>query len=265
MIDGLKIINKENYTLVVVENFSEELKESIRKNLSAICNGEKKADLGRELYRYETTIKKFFQRLKTKNTNTKIGMIGELLVHLMMGEVIEDFSTVSPFFNTDTKSIRHGFDIINYKKENGTVWITEVKSGRKSNMPANTLMNELINRGKRDLVTRLNEKNDVLWDNAINSVDNALSDSKNIKETIMKILEGYNMDAMSDSLSSNEVNVILAGCLFASLSDEVTEDYLKKKHAKLSSKNDFNDLYIIAIQKKTYEKIYQFIKSEANE
>lgn len=78
-IKGVKFSKKSGYALCYIEDFSDELQKIIRERLSAICFGVSDAASGKKLYSYSSTIKEFMSRYDSKPTNTKKGLIGELL------------------------------------------------------------------------------------------------------------------------------------------------------------------------------------------
>ena len=130
VMDGVSFKQVDQYALCCVENFSDELKLALRENLTRICHGADQASKDRAIYKYPATIKHFWnERYSKKPWETRIGMLGELLSHVIILKLFPDFDVVSPFFNMEEKSIRKGFDLLLYETSTNKVWITEVKSG----------------------------------------------------------------------------------------------------------------------------------------
>ncbi|MTB65395.1 hypothetical protein GKR48_00830 [Providencia sp. wls1943] len=58
------------------------------------------------MYRYAPTLQAFLERYENTSENTKKGMIGELLSHIIINEFFDNFEIASPFFNLEEKSIK---------------------------------------------------------------------------------------------------------------------------------------------------------------
>ena len=54
---GIQYFKKEKYSLFCVHDFSDDIKDAIREQLSAICYGQDCANSGRRLYNYKNTVK----------------------------------------------------------------------------------------------------------------------------------------------------------------------------------------------------------------
>ncbi len=92
--DGVTFKQAGQYAMCCIENLSDELITALRDNLTRICHG---ADLGSRnmvIFKYEATLKSFWDRYSTKDLNTRTGMLGELLAHV----IILKNSTVSMWF-----------------------------------------------------------------------------------------------------------------------------------------------------------------------
>ena len=107
----------DNVYICYIEELSDELKEKIIEMLSSIWHGSVDAN-ERPQFNYNTTVKRFLERYQTKTSDTKKGMIGELLSHLLIPLYI-NLSPISIMKNKEENSIRKGFDIV-YTDENGT-------------------------------------------------------------------------------------------------------------------------------------------------
>ena len=76
--DGVSFKQVDQYDLCCVENFSDELKLTLRENLTRICHGADQASKDRAIYKYPATIKHFWnERYSKKTWGTRIGMLGE--------------------------------------------------------------------------------------------------------------------------------------------------------------------------------------------
>ena len=265
-ISGVTNVNKDGYAIFWIDSFSDDLKSIIRNRLSAICHGIDPASTGRKIYCYKKTLDEFVKRYSSKTEDQKKGMIGELLLHILLAEVIDEFEVNSLFFNMEEKSVKKGFDVVLNKAHTTELWIAEVKSGElhKDKNSSQTAI-ELINTAQDDLNKRLNEDNVTLWLNAVHGAQIAISEKRNEKAAIISILEDYGDDASEDQMSSNEMRVVLVGTLFNQLSDSIEEKSISEKQQKVVDGAKFKEAYVIAIQQETYQEIFDFIESESKE
>ncbi len=261
---GIEYYKKSKYCLFCVNEFTDEIKEELRTQFASICHGEDYAGSGRVMYSYRNTVKEFLKRYEGKSPKIKVGMIGELLIHLLIGVYFEEYKVVTPFFNMEERSIKKGYDVVLTETDNPTIWITEVKSGQlHKNKNANQTMLDLLNTAKADLGTRLNEENETLWHEAINGAKIAFDTKNTMKEAVMEVLMSWGDEAYNRNNTSEDKNVILSGVVFSDIMDAVTHDIPRDKQANVEREELFNKVYVIALQKGTYDKVYQFIREEA--
>lgn len=263
---GIQYLKKEKYSLFCIHDFSDEIKEAIREQLSEICHGEDNANTGRRMYNYKNTVKEFLKRYEVKPENTQIGMIGELMVHLILSNYFDEYKSVTPYFNMEERSIKKGYDVVLTEVCSPNLWITEVKSGKlHSNESSNQTMNDLIGTAKRDLAERLNEDNISLWMEAINGAKVSFDRKNTMKDAVIDVLSSWGDDASDGVYTSSDKNVILTGVLFADITDEVSSDNIHRKQQRVERENVFNKVYVLALQKSTYNKVYDFLKEEASD
>lgn len=261
---GVRLINKKTYAVFYIDNFSDDLKGIIRSQLTSICHGASKASKTRKKYNYKNTVRSFIERYEGKSDKTKVGMMGELLTHIFILQFLTEFNTVSPFFNMEEKSITKGFDIILFSNSTNEIWITEVKSGAlHKGKDSNGTNKALLSTAKLDLKKRLNQNEDSLWDNAINKATLVLENKKDTKDAVLAILEEIGDEITEHQATSTDKNVILVTNLFANLDDEIQEQVLNDFYITTLGESLFNKLFVLSIQKNTYQKIYQFLKDEA--
>lgn len=262
--DGVVCTKRKKYCLFEIEDFSDGLKNNIREQFANICHGSIYAGSKRKMYSYKSTVNDFIKRYEEKKDTTKKGMIGELLVHLLVKYYFDEFEIVSPFFNMEERSIKKGYDVVLTEKSKPVIWLIEVKSGElHKGKNSNETMKDLLNTAKRDLDKRLNEENASLWMEAINGAVISYESSKTMKDAVVNILQDLG-DAASDGLNTSvDKNVITTGVLFADMTDRVLEKTEKDRQQAIEIEGKFNQVYVLALQKGTYEKIYDFLKSEA--
>jgi hypothetical protein len=269
LLPGVEKEDYSDYILYFIETLSEELKQEIRSRLVEVCHGADQAQSESKIYSYKATVKEFIKRYKTSNDaseDRKKGMIGELLVHVIL-EIEGRFTTASPFFNMEERSFKKGFDVSLFEENTNELWIAEVKSGKKQRQQANvsSAIVGLINTAKNDLKERLNEQNANLWLNAINAAKVSMSSSGHQKDAVVKLLTQCADDAIDENNSSNSFNVVLAGTLFHPMSERMEASKIGQKHTRVVNESLFKKVFVMAIQKETFEAVYDFLESEAND
>ena len=261
--NGITVVKNENYSIFFINDFSDELKEVIRSRLSSICHGVADAATAHLLYSYNNTIKEFAKRYRDKTENQKKGMVGELLLHILLAEQLNQFTVNSPFFNTEERNVKKGFDVVLNRTGTKELWLAEVKSGElHSGKTTSQTVVELINTAQNDLSTRLNGDSVSLWINAVNGAKAAIDENRDDRDAIISLLQKCGDAATEDNVNSRSVNVILVGAVFNSLQDQISETAISSKYTRIVNKKSFRELYIVAIQKETYQKVFQFLESE---
>lgn len=265
MIDGIRVEKDDDSTLCTFEYLSDQFKNIIRRNLVNICNGRQKADTMPDVFTYQYTLDDFFQRFSTKAPATQIGMIGELLSHLLLIELNKQLTSVNPYYNMEERSIKKGFDLVLFDFNlSNKMWITEVKSGE---MGSHTLSNDknksLLNIAKSDLKKRLNTRADNVWHNAMNGAYVAMTESDR-KNAVIKILANSLVESRTDHITSAGHNVILTSVLFGNINDPIDISTVSEFCCDTEVECLFNDLMVISIHKGTISKVIDFLKSEVD-
>ncbi|WP_338983941.1 DUF1837 domain-containing protein [Fusobacterium nucleatum] len=259
--------NYSEYIIVEIKELSEKLKEYIKNELTVICHGKfVLTEYDSKLYSLAETLSELIKRLKlddnTKTAeNKRVGFIGELLINIIIRK-FTPYDIVSPFFNMEERNSKKGFDIISIfkTKENlNELWLIESKAGANSEeIDVTKKIINKINIAKNDLNKRLNESNSQLWLNANNSIRVAL-DSDDQKKTVLNLLK-----SISTTNKSNDKNVILAATFFSNFNTFLCKKEVYKKYNDIYKEKIFSKLKIIAIHKKTYQKIIEYIKELSN-
>lgn len=251
--NGIVEIKNGGITILEVRVFSNELKKKIRDELVNICHGEYALNSGFSYHSFDETVKELVNHRIPRDKNKKIGAVGELLLNTLIRE-FTDIRIISPFFNLEERNVKKGFDIIAVDS-NKDLWIIESKAGEPGELKTATRkVRERIREANRDLFTRLNKNNSQLWLNAVNSVRCALDDTSE-KNTIVNIL-----NKNSNSYSSRDKNVILGGTVFCLFDSTIDLNKLSKLYNSILTSNNFSKLRLIAVQKKTYKEILDFLK-----
>ncbi len=263
--DGVSFKQVDQYALCCVENFSDELKQALRDNLTRICHGADQASKDRAIYKYPATIKHFWEeRYSQKAWETRVGMLGELLSHVIILKLFPDFDVVSPFFNMEEKSIRKGFDLLLYETSKNNVWITEVKSGgRGKDKTSCTATSALLRLARDDLKKRLAEPELNHWLNAINAARNAIHNKAKYRDSVIELLELEGDLAEGNGATASDNNVFLIAALFSDVSQAIAEQTVSKFTTKLVEDSVFKTVWVLSLHKGTMEKLEAFLKTEA--
>lgn len=269
LIEGITKEDHSDYVIYVVECITDELKNEIRNRLSSICHGVDQPNSEIKAYSYNETVKKFIDRCKSENNeileSRVIGMIGELLVHIIL-EIEGRFLVASPFFNMEEDSFKKGYDIVLYDTDLQEIWITETKSGemQKRQKTSSAASLALINKAKNDLKERLNNHNTTPWLNALNAARIYVSESNTQREMVIKLLGQVTNDVVDKNNSSNTFNVVLSAVLFNPLTDLIDAKKIGRKYSKVIVDGLFKKVFIICVQKGTYQAVYKFLEGEIN-
>jgi hypothetical protein len=252
--DGIYVSILGNNIIIEIHDLTDELKKKIKDELVEICQGEYALTSISSHCSFPKTIEELVDHRLPKDKNKKKGAVAELLLNVII-RIYTDMRIISPFFNMEERNVKKGFDIIAIDEKND-MWFIESKAGEaKAPESVTDKLVERINTAKRDLDKRLNDDNSQLWLNAIKSVRSSLDDNSE-KATIVNILEEN-----SNSPTSSNKNVVLGGTVFCIYDSCIQQDKIKKLYNKLNDENTFLNLQIIAIRKKTYEKIYEYLLS----
>lgn len=268
MINNIKGVDykvNDNYAVCHIHSLSDDLKKLIRQNLSTICHGSHIEDyLGQPSYNYQSTIASFLERYEKKTVDTKKGMIGEFLSHILITSLFDGYEIASAFFNLEEKSIKKGFDLILYNTNDDSAWITEVKSGNlHKNKDHDQTTAVLLNTAKSDLNKRLNEQETQYWHNAINHVRASVHDEKDYRNTLIKILrEDCSNNAAAGDAKSKDKSVVLVANLFEPMDTLISSQPAQVMAESLSDGNTFNRAIVLTVQKNTYEKVISFLQEE---
>jgi len=257
-IEGVRVIEGTKYSIFYIETFSNGFKEIIRRQLQGIWSGFAIADSLPEFFSYKNTLKFFLERYNSKSVETKKGMIGELLSHLLLNNHFNELTSLSILKNKEEKSIKKGFDII-YCSNDNKLWYSEVKSGRsETGSEDSTSYNKtLLKRAKDDIGLKIAENRNSLWESALYDVEAMIKESEG-KVKMAKLLSDD-----SPILNVNQrKNVILISALYHDLIDAIEEGSVSDFLAMTLAENIFDGVIIVSIQKKTFETIVNFLNEE---
>lgn len=261
--DGVIFKQASQYAMCCIENLSDELKTALRDNLTRICHGADLASRNTVIFKYEATLKSFWDRYSTKDLNTRTGMLGELLAHVIILKKLDSFDVVSPFFNMEEKHIRKGFDLVLYESASNEVWITEVKSGGAGKKTSCAATKALLAKARDDLKGRLAESEMNHWLNAINAAQKSINDKTLYKESVLEILSMEGEKAYGDSAVASDNNVVLVSALFNDATKRVEETTIAEFTDSLLATPIFKTVLVLSLQKGAFQKLEDFLRTEA--
>lgn len=258
-INGVRILEKPNYSIFYIDNFSDEFKQIIREQLQGIWSGFAEADSLPEFYSYAQTLTSFLDRYNPKSDETKKGMIGELLSHIIVSNQENNLTSLSILKNKEEKSIKKGFDIIYCNIDENKLWYSEVKSGKsESGTDNSTVYNKiLLNRAKNGIASMITERRNSLWESALIDVSLVIKENNgrlNLKQLLSNDAPNIN--------PNQKKNVILISALYHDLKDEIDENSVLEFLDNIIDENIFEDIIVISIQKNTFETVANFLSDE---
>lgn len=258
-ISGVRKIENENYSIFYIDFLSDEFKQTIRQQLQGIWSGFSEADSLPEYYSYKHTLESFLERFTPKSIETKKGMIGELLAHILLNNEDNNLTSLSILKNKEEKSIKKGFDIIYCHLDQDKLWYSEVKSGKSESGTDNSTSYNLIlqNRAKTGIAAMIDENRNSLWESALYDVSAMIKEDEG-KLELKKLLS----DDSPKLNPSQKKNVILISVLYHNLIDEIEEASVSKFLNTTKIEDIFEDVIIISIQKNAFETVSNFLSSE---
>lgn len=267
MINGIDFhqSSSSDACLCIVTDFSGDLQEWLRNDLTKICHGAKKASSSMSIYGYTRTLKGFVERYDDKSEIIKMGMLAELLCHVLVGRLLPEFRAVSPMFNLEEGSMKKGFDIIRFRDGDQSAWFSEVKSGELGKVPSvGEKFRGLVDLAKRDIVNRLRSSAYTTWYTALGSIDSCLHDGTTEKDLLNQMLDGYATAADNKKATTADKSVFLMPVLFEDITNLIGILDIEKKHLSVKAENYFKEHITFALQKSTLKKVEDFLKHEAS-
>lgn len=253
----VEITKSENVCICIINDLSDELKNYIKSIFVNICQGDGIS------YEYKSVLKDFIERIHKNNGKLKSnkhlkGIVGELLSHALIKNRLTNMIPMSFLFNLEEESPKKSFDIIFMEKNNLELWFSEIKAGSlgKKDNSSQDKNKKLLRKAKNFLNNKFNNIKLSCWSNAIN---HAMKINLNNRESIIKKLSDlYNE---KDSID-NSKNVILSAVVYNDTRDKISLNDTKKEKNDIEAKKEFNKIIVFSIQKNTYIKVIDFLKSE---
>lgn len=253
------------YKIVGIEEQNlPELECELRRKLVQICHGIKKPKNCPEEYSYRKVCSNMVDILNSKTDRQKYGLIGELLMHLVVPEILSDrqFESISLLASLTDRNVKHGFDLNFYEAPCKKIWYGEVKSG------VGISRVKLIDRAKKGLLDYF----DGLLASGLDNTSSRWEAAKN--EVLVKYYDDRKGIKLFELLSSSKnsierndggKNAIMMAVVYGKeigsselLDFSDVEETLKKYIERAL----FDDLVIVVVHKKIYDDIIKFLEKE---
>jgi hypothetical protein len=264
-IDYLCNDDTKNAAVFFINDISEELKTIIRDNFSKISYGDAQVsddEIG--YYDYKRTLKSFLENYDKKNGSPDLqkGMIGELLSNILIRNYKDSLECISVYFNKEENHIKKGYDIAYYDSDFNCIRYSEVKSGEKNaKETADIKTDNLLEKSKKDIITKFNDVRKKLWDSALVDARLVISNQTKLK-FINNILK---KDQINNEKDERKYSVILISVLFSDINDKLNYTQVIDFLTKVNKEGLFENVMVFSIQKNTYEKVSDFLRSELND
>lgn len=259
-IQGIEIKKENQWVVCYIHDFTDELKQLIRDEINYICYGRNEVDeddVG--FYSYENTIKEFLERYQSQTEKTKKGIIGELITHLLVSQVLEKLEKISTLFNKESRGIKLGFDLNYVDIKEAEIWYGEVKSGEVTQGGSpNDKNKELLGKSKSGLNQFLSGERPNIWQSVILDAMVTFNDKK--KTQVKKLLKVDKIEVTTNA--DTKKNALLMSVLFHDANSRICCEEVKSYLTSVVDEGLFAGVIIFSIQKSTYENIENFLLSE---
>lgn len=267
LISGISL-NKDNEKgvyICYVEELSEELKEKIKEVFPGLRSGSVFSNEN-EIYNLKNTLKRFLEMYSfnkngsAKSDNIKKGIIGELISHILIPEILPHLKMISVMRNKEENSMKKGFDSIYFDESN--IWYCEVKAGGDENYEEDIDEKNkgLLGKAKTDLKNDVFGDRDTLWYSAVIDVEATISDN----QSKIKIKELLHQDHPDSEYRNMNRNVIMSSVLYKNLESKICLNNLTNYKTGIDGEEIFSSLIVFSTQKPTYTKIENFLIEESN-
>jgi hypothetical protein len=260
--DGLEIERVGDVTLVILRAVSNEFRDHIRDRLAEYCYGSSVVHEDQEFYSFRQTMEELLARYESKPHETKVGLAGELIVHMLMPVLHADLTAASAYFNKEERSIKKGFDLTFLSTIENEIWYGEVKSGEPGKRSADAKANERIKTASKSISEMLNDDAHLSrWDAAINDTYLTLQSdhSKSARELLRTDRQTLRRGA------SIEQRVVLASTVIHELNHcTITSSGLTNITNEINSIATFRDKRVLIIQQEALETIIDELRGIGN-
>ncbi|MCT9821126.1 hypothetical protein N3K63_12640 [Microbacterium sp. W1N] len=257
---GTTATRNGNAATVLIVEFSDELKDELRARFTAFCYGAERVQEDNDYYSIEATVSEFLTRFDSKPDETKIGMVGELLMHLLHPTTYADLLSAAVYFNKEDRSIKKGFDLSFLQQSPDTVWYGEVKSGELGALAsADDKLHALFLHAARDLHEKLTTPQRSRWDAALLDADLTLASGH--AATVKQLLRS-DTRALEDGASISRRAFLGSVVLHDIDASAISQDGTDRSMSSIAGSAKFQDVKLLAIQHVGIQEIVSFIRTQ---
>lgn len=260
--EGIDVEEVQSATVVVLREISDDLRAHIRERLADYCYGTVEVSENSAFYSFENTVGEFLERYDPKPSATKIGMAGELIVHILMPLLHPDLTPAAIYFNKEERSIKKGFDLTFLDSDDATIWYGEVKSGEvKKESCADDKAADLVDTAATSIFSMLEDVTQLSrWSAAL--VDTRLTLEGGHAKSARDLLRS-DSDAVRTG-STIDKRVVLVGTVIHELGHcIVTSDRTERIVGKIAQSARFAGSRILVIQQDALESVIEHLREVA--
>lgn len=258
--DGVRIVAVDDASILVLEEVTQEIKDTLNARLVEYCYGRVNAAEDPDYYSLDTTIEEFFKLYDTKSDETRLGIAGELIVHLLLPHGHERLISAALYLNKEESAIKKGFDLTFYDDVDGGLWYGEVKAGRvNAAQTADSKVRDLVGVAERSLHDMFtSDVRKKRWDAAQLDADATLRSKE--ANTVKRLLRADFKTI--DGGGTAKVRALLCGVVMHQLDlSEIDAATGKVLIDNVTGRGRFADLRILLIQQADLEDLVEVLRA----
>lgn len=258
--DGVRVVAVDDASILVLEEITQEIRDTLNARLVGYCYGRVKAAEDADYYSLDTTIDEFFKLYDTKSDETRLGIAGELVVHLLVPHGHERLVSAALYLNKEESAIKKGFDLTFYDGDDGGLWYGEVKAGRvNDSQTADSKVRDLIGIAERSLHDMFtSDVRKKRWDSAQLDADATLQSKQ--ARSVKQLLRADFMTVHGGGTA--KVRALLCGVVMHKLDlSEIDAETGKTLIENVTGRGRFADLRVLLIQQSDLEDLVDVLRA----
>lgn len=261
--DGVRAAQRGGAALILLDEVSPAFRQNLHERLAMFCFGAAQAREDSAYYSFESTINELLLRYEPKPEKTKLGMAGELIVHVFMPETHPDLTSSAVFLNKEERSIKKGFDLTFFGPDPQTIWYGEVKSGGVSDtQTAEARSDHLLKVAAADIEDKLGDGyRRTRWESALADAwltleSGQAENARQLLRSDVRALEGGGLLLK---------NVVLAAAVMHDVDHCVVSiDGVEATVSTIADSNRFDQMRVLVVQQTTIEAVIDYLREVAN-
>ncbi|MFP3581556.1 Hachiman antiphage defense system protein HamA [Arthrobacter sp. SIMBA_036] len=262
--DGIRLVAVADASILILESVTDEIKQALKSRLVEYCYGRVQAGEDPDYYSFDLTVDEFFKLYDSKSDKSKLGLAGELIVHLLLPHGHDRLVSACVYLNKEERNVKKGFDLTFRDHHDGGLWYGEVKSGRVNDaQTADSKVRELINIAENGLHTMFtSDVRKKRWDAAIFDADAALQtdDASSVK----KLLRADFMNLKNGS--APKVKALLCAVVMHPFNlNEIDASTGEELIKSVTGRGRFDELRLLLIQQSDLEDLVGVLRESLKE